>query len=330
MASSRRKPSKTRRRFVWLLIAIVAVIALYTFGWFYAADRLVNEANAALGRLANGGNRATCENMEARGYPFRIGLFCDSVFFEQRGNGMAFDAGAFRSAGQVYAPLRIVAELDSPVRAELPQFLPLNFRWQTMQASARLAMPLPERLSIVASTIVADVDTPGAGVTGLFEAQEVQLHLRPDEADLDTGLRFSELQAGPFLAGLDLPPISGVGDIGIVDGLRRIETRDFALPGTQLDIRRLELSIEDGGTLTARGPLTIGEDGLIDANLELRSSDAAAFLAVLAGSLPEIRPQLVALGAGLGALGPGQPLPLTIRDGVATFGFIELGRIPPL
>jgi hypothetical protein len=318
------------RRFIWLAVAIVAVIALYTGGWLYAADRLVSEANGALARLSSGGDRATCEDMEARGYPFRIGLFCSSVFFERRIEGVSFDGEAFRSVAQIYAPLRVLAELDSPARVNVPGLLPLHLEWKTLRASSRLARPLPDRLSLVAAGFKADVDTPGAGTTGLFNADELQLHLRPTGADLDIGVRFAAAAAGPYLTELSFPPVSGVGDIKLADGVLRIEKRDFALLGTSLEIRQLEISIEGGGTLAVSGPLEIGDDGLIDADLQIRASDAKALLAILADSFPEIRTEMLTLGAGLAALGPGQVLPLRIRDGVVTLAFIELGRIPPV
>ncbi|MEX0954142.1 MAG: DUF2125 domain-containing protein [Rhizobiaceae bacterium] len=318
------------RRFIWLSTAIVAVIGLYTFGWFYAADRLVTEANAAFDRLSRNGNRVACENAEAVGYPFRIGLFCNSVFFERRTEGFTADTGAFRSAAQIYAPMRIIAEIDAPARLNLPWFHPLHFKWESMRASARLATPLPELLSIVAGQIAVEADTPGAGNTGLLGADEVQLHLRPRGADLEIGLRMTAISPGPLLADVGLPAFSGAGDIKLADGALRVEHRDFNLPGSSFDIRSLDLMIEGGGTLAVSGPLSIREDGLIDADLQVKSSDAAALLAILAEAFPEIRTQMLTLGAGLAALGPDQALPLRIRAGTATLGFIELGRIPAI
>jgi hypothetical protein len=318
------------RRFLWLAGAVVAAIAIYTVGWFYAADRLVAEAQATFDRLSRGGNRASCENAEARGYPFRIGLFCSSVFVERRAEGFTADARAFRSAAQVYAPTRVIAELDAPARIDLPRFLPLHLRWQTLRASSRLAMPLPERLSVAAEGLSAEADTPGAGNTGLFDAQRAELHLRPAGPDLDLALRADALQAGPLLAEGKLPPVSGIADLKLIDGMGHIERRDFDLPGAEFEIRRIDLTVEGGGTLSATGPLSIGHDGLIDADLQVKASDAKALFGIAARAFPEIGSELLTLGAGLGALGPDQPLPLRIRDGVATLGFIELGRIPPL
>ena len=330
MTSSRRKHSGMSRRFLWLAAAIAGAIALYTFGWFYAADRLVTEANAAFERMSRGGNRASCESAEARGYPFRIGLFCRSLIVERRAEGWAANAGALRSAAQVYAPMRVVAELDSPARISLPRLLPLDVTWDTLLASTRLAAPLPERLSLAAGDIAVAADTPGEGNTGVLDAASAELHMRPSGGDLDVALSVDGLQIAEQMAGFQLPALAGTADFSVTDGANRIAARNFEPAGAGITIRHLELTVENGGTLVASGPLSVGQDGLLEADLELKASDAAALLAVLADAFPKMRSQMLTLGAGLSALGPDQALPLRIRQGVATLGFIELGRIPPL
>lgn len=330
MTSSRSGSSGTARRLIWLAAAIVAAIALYTAGWFYAADRLTNEASAVLQRLSGNGDRASCENIDARGYPFRIGLFCDSIFLERRMEGFAFQAGALRSAAQVYAPRQVIAELDAPARLNAPGFLPLKLNWEGLRASTRLTAALPERLSAVASGLKVDVDAPGEAEGEFLRAREFQLHLRPLDADVEVGLRFDAAKAGSELPGPDLPPVSGVADIVIEDGIARIARRAFALPGSSFVINRLDVAFEGGGTLSVSGPIAIDESGLIDATLDIRAGETVQLMEVLAEAYPKFRSQLTALAAGLTALGPDQALPLKIRKGVAIFGFIELGRIPPL
>jgi len=115
MASRQTGGSGYTRRFILLALAIIVVVVGYTYGWHYAADRLVSEANARVAAINANGRRANCENAEARGYPFRIGLFCRSIMYVDAPSGVAVRAGAFRSAAQVYQPQRVVGELDGPV-----------------------------------------------------------------------------------------------------------------------------------------------------------------------------------------------------------------------
>ena len=79
MTSSRSGGRNITRRFQWLTAAIVAAIALYTAGWYYAAGRLTDEAQKALADLSRNGNRAVCESPAVHGFPFRIGLYCDAA-----------------------------------------------------------------------------------------------------------------------------------------------------------------------------------------------------------------------------------------------------------
>ncbi|MGO7902907.1 DUF2125 domain-containing protein, partial [Rhizobium ruizarguesonis] len=55
-----------------------------------------------------------CSDIEFRGYPFRIGLFCSKIYVDDNVNGVSATFGALRSAAQVYSPGNIVWERDSP------------------------------------------------------------------------------------------------------------------------------------------------------------------------------------------------------------------------
>lgn len=330
MTSSRTGSTGTARRFTWLAAAIVAAIALYSGGWYFAAQSLTTEANAALKRLSGNGDRASCENIEARGYPFRIGLFCDSIFVERRIDGFALQAGALRSAAQIYAPRQVVAELDGPARINAPGLLPLKLNWESVRASARLTTQLPERASLVAGRLKVDIDEPGETEGEFLRAQELQLHFRPAGNDIELGLRISGAEAGDTLPGPDLPPLSGIADIAIDNGVDRFARGAITLPGSSYVVKRLDLTFEGGGSVSVAGPVAIGQDGLIDATLEIHTGETTRLMEVLATAYPHLSSQLAALSAGLAALGPDQSLPLRIRKGVAIFGFIELGRIPPL
>ena len=148
---------------------------------------------------------AECVNPVARGYPFRIGLFCDRVAFTDADQGIALSAGGFRSAGQIYDPKRLVAELDGPARIDLPGHGPLALDWDGLRASVRLAQPVPERISLEGTTLKASMASgePLATV-GAFEA-----HMRPNGDDLDLAGSFAGLAIEQsLLDGRKLPSLS--------------------------------------------------------------------------------------------------------------------------
>ena len=92
------------------------------------------------------GVSAECANPTARGYPFRIGLYCDRVAFADDAEGIRLTAGGFRSAGQIYDPMRFVAELDGPASIALPRAAPLAIDWDGLagqRAAGRAAAGAP-------------------------------------------------------------------------------------------------------------------------------------------------------------------------------------------
>jgi hypothetical protein len=320
------------RRIFWLGMAIVAAIALYTAGWFYAADRLADEVRSALANFSRGGgNRAVCEEPTVRGYPFRIGVFCDATYFERAAAGLSMSTGAFRSAAQVYAPQRAVAEADSPARVLLPGLVPLDLTWEGLRASARLALPLPHRVSIEGKKLMAVADMPNVAGPLAFVAETVELHMRPAEPDIDIAVRFSAFEPGRLLLpNGTLPPLTGFADLSLKDGIGILRDRRADLRGISFDIRGVEISTPDGARVTVTGTAAIGEDGLIDAELALGTTDAAALARIVSAAFPEGGEGLGPAIAALSALGPNPELPLVIKNGEAQFGFIHLGTIPPL
>ena len=109
MASRQATTRSYSRRFAWLAAAIVVVVAAYTGAWFYAAGMIETRIGEAM--QASGGDAVPrCERPSARGYPFRIGVFCDAVAFEDARGEISVRAGAFRSAAQVYDPFHSRAQ----------------------------------------------------------------------------------------------------------------------------------------------------------------------------------------------------------------------------
>lgn len=331
MASSRAGGRNVSRRFFWMAVGIVAAICLYTAGWHYAAGRLLERANATLAALGRDGNRAVCETPAVHGYPFRIGLYCDATYVERAGLGAAVSTGAFRSAAQIYDPRHIVAEADAPARVTLPGMPPLDLDWQVLRASARLARPLPERVSIEARKVVATADMPGPDGPTAFAADRLELHLRQNAGDLDAAVRFEALEPGRFLLGGGaVPPLSGVADATVADGIARLRAGRGDPRGLSATVRQLEVRTPSGAGLTASGTISVGQDGLVDAKLTLGAIKPQELAPVLAAAFPAQADRIRAAFAGLATLGDAPSLPLTVAKGQVYLGFIPLGALPPL
>ncbi len=319
---------------MYLAIAIVVLAGAYSAGWKVLANKLESGATQLVHRINANGDRANCENISAKGYPFRIGIFCDAVFFERAAAGISVAAGALRSAAQVYRPTLVLSEVDGPARVLLPNMLPLRLNWETMRTSTRIASPLPERFSLESSRLAA---TFGDSETAepAARATRTELHARPNGPNLDVATSIRQFELDPaLLPGRKVPPTDIEADITIKNGVGLVLTGDRNLRGYSGVLRNLSLLAPGDTGISLKGPFSIAADGLLDADLVLGVKRPEDFARLLAEIIPEARSQirngLMAFSlTGSGADGSLE-LPLKITRGSAAIGFIPLGRIPPL
>lgn len=330
MTSSRQSRTNYGRRFFWLAVAIALACLAYTGGWFYAARFVESEVRSAVAALNGNGRRANCEEAQARGYPFRLGLFCRSVMYEDAREGIAFQARGLRSAAQVYQPWRIVGELDGPARLEAPGLSALALDWSALRASLRLASPLPERLSIESRGLNVRLDEPGEALPALFHADSVEAHLRPVGDDLDLAVRFSGFRPDAALTeGVAVPPLAGLLDLSLAGGALD-GGLDGDLRGRSGTLRNLTLSTESGAGVTLSGPVSVDGNGLIDAELQIIVREPLALAKILGDLAPHARREIELSAAAIAAMDGSAGMPLRVVKGEASLGFIPLGTVPPL
>ncbi len=330
MTSSDTKKPSYSRRIMWLAVFVVLLFGGYSAGWFYLADRLQSEAARGIADLNRDGVTAECANLTVRGFPFRIGLYCDSLGYEDKGRDLYAAVGSLRSAAQIYQPTKAVAELDGPLRMSAPGIMPLWLDWDSLRASVRIATPLPERISVATDGLSGMTDPEDGDPVSLFSAGKAEMHLRPNGADLDWAGNFTELEIDPgIVGGRTLPVLDGSGDATVKDGVALVRSGARGLRGRSAEIRALDLSSGDGG-VSVSGPVSVGADGLIDASLTIKLRNPPAVSALLVGAFPEAKSQIESTMAGLAMLGGEPSLPLRIVRGRATFGFIPLGNVPPV
>ena len=315
------------RRILWLAAFVVVLFGGYSAGWFYLADRLAIRAKAVIAEANRDGVTVECENPVTRGFPFRLGVYCDRVAYGNAAEALGLTAGNLRMAGQIYDPLRFIAELDGPAMVATPRNGSLKIDWEKLRASVRWASPLPERVSVEGGGVAATTATgiPLATV-GAFEA-----HMRPNGRDLDLASSFEGLALDPALVdGRTLPAFSGESDLTIDGGvdLRSIRIED--LRGRSGTIRNASLSVGGDSGFTVNGSFSIGDDGLIDADLKLTVRDPQELSAILAEAFPEKRREIRNVSSALSFMGNDPTLPLVIERGEAKLAFFTLGDIPPL
>lgn len=102
-----------------------------------------------------------------------------------------------------------------------------------------------------------------------------------------------------------------------------------------MQIRDATLNLSDASALTVSGQVDVGTEGLLSGSLKVKIKGMAEISRVIAVFAPELADQIEGLGPVLSALDSETgdnaiTLPLTLRNGQASMGFIPLGRIPPL
>jgi len=312
------------RRFAWFAIAILVAVGLYTAGWFYMANRLEEKVAATIAGAGQRGAAADCTRAEARGYPFRIGLFCDGVAYSDPNQGIAVSGTGLRSAAQIYQPSRVVGELDTMSVEIRPVGLEIDL--SDIRYSTRLAEPVPKLASVEANDVIV------GEIAGerLATARTIQLHMRPRGPDLDLAGSLSHVLLEPATGvAAGLPAFDTQWDATFADAVERLAEPGNSLRGLKGEIRAL-MARAGAASIAATGTFSVGRSGLLDAELTISVTDPAALLAIVRTAFPELAQQLGQVEVLLTAMGPNPKLPLSISQGSARMGFFNLGRIPPL
>jgi hypothetical protein len=312
---------------LWLGIFVVLLFGAYSAGWFWLAGKIKTETPARLADLQKRGVNVECANPSVGGYPFRIGLYCDSVSFAQPERAVSVTAGAFRSAGQIYDPMWVSAELESPAKITSPGAGAISVSWKSLHAGARLSRPLPTSITFEGEALRAGPE----GGAQIVTAQSFEGEMHPNGADLDVTARFMDLAADPSVfEGRRVPPLSGEAQLSLKEGIALLADRKRNLRGKTGVVNGLLLTLGAKGGLTLSGPFSIDQDGLIDAQFKVIVRDPLELSKSLAQIFPDEADKIRQGMAGLAFLGSKPTLPLRITKSAAVLSFIPLGKIPPV
>jgi hypothetical protein len=315
------------RRMLWLGILVVMLFGAYSAGWFWLAAKIRAEAPARIADLSRRGVEVQCANPSVGGYPFRIGLYCESVAVAQPRRAFTMTAGAFRSAGQIFDPMWVSAELESPAKFSMTGTDPVLVNWDSLSAGVRLSQPLPKAVSFEGTDLRAGPD----GGKEMVSAKLFGGEMRPNGADLDVTAQFASLAADPSVfEGRRVPALSGKAELSLKEGVALLVDRDRSLRGKTGMVTGLVLTLGEKGGVTLSGPFSIDQDGLVDAQFKVTVQDPMELSRSLSKVFPDEADKIRQGMAGLAFLGSKPTLPLRITKGSAVLSFIPLGRIPPV
>lgn len=333
-SSSRAAASPVTRKLAWLAIAIVVAGALYSAGWFYAAGRLKDALDGRLEASRRQMVSLSCNGLSVRGFPFRIGVFCETAGLDDRPSGLSASFGALRSAAQVYRPGHAVIELDGPAQLRVTPDLAVVADWSLMRASAVAWSDGLDRGSLAYDGLKGRLTMPSAALSLGFSARHGEAHLRRLGEALDAAGSAEGLMLDP--AGRTLPPLDVALDMTIADAARWISAEgppENAPYGASVELRRLSLDLGGGHRAALSGPLTIGEDGFLTGTLDLDIEGVSVWRDRVVEAFPEIEETAQRVAQAILGLSDGQEraaVKLTLRDGTVYLGPFPIAFLPPI
>ena len=338
--------SGTSRKIRWLAIGILLFIILYTGAWFLAAHLLQGRLQTFLAEQRAAPVSVDCSGMEMAGFPFRIGLFCDTVRLDDAVRGASVSLGALRSAAQVYRPGHAVIEIDGPAQIRVSPGLSVSADWSLLHASLRATLSGLDNLSLsydrLEGTAVLPAfggeAAPGATDRLVFSAGHGEVHLRQNGEDLDMAASVQGFNAKPADGTGFLPPLDGNIDLTLTDRAALMKAgalRPGALRGSKGEMRNLTLDLGEGMVASASGPFSVDDQGLISGELSVTMKNIEGWRQKLVKSFPDqdgtamvnnIANMLTALASGKNEA----TVKLNLRDGIAFLAFFPIGELPRL
>ncbi len=321
------------------------LFALWFGGWFAFARYADGKIGEQITAVSEQGVNIDCQNRAIRGFPFRIGVFCDDLNISHNRDVFRFELGELRTAAQLYSPGTVIAELDGPFKT-WQGTREITARWNQMRLFLDANLTGGFELASLNFGAFAgeaggsDIDIENGAVhfrpTPVAEGAE-----KPDPVSLDGYVTFDNFAlSNPKL---EIPPASLKIDATLVDGYTDLISRGQKLDtilrdGAEINLSTLLLSLPEGGRLAFSGPLTIDENGLVSGNVKIGIADPKAIGAWAKKVDQRLQQAVSGIGQAVAGMGKADTIDgqemrtivVTLDQGVLRLGFIQLARIPPL
>lgn len=334
MAPASSSATSSSRKILYLGLAVATACIVYTGAWHLAATTLEKRIETIFERQNPLGAVVDCQDRELRGFPFRIGLFCQKLAFDDHRNGISAGFGDFRSTAMVYSPGHILWELDGPGEIRSTNGTTVALEWETLRSSLVTGLEYLERSSAESTALRATVTRAGAPTVDVTAASS-EMHVRRNGEDLDYATIARDVQVAVRDSGLKIPPFSASIDLTVANRADLLNYRgvDTDIRGTKGELRRVAFDLGEGRIVTLSGPLSVGDDGLLNGKLRVELEGISGLAESLKTVLPDAASQIDTGANLLTALFGGDQKGATdirIRNGVVTLGFFAIAEIPPL
>ena len=306
------------RRYVVLLVLVVALIGGWSAFWYVAAGKVQSTLEGWRAREAKSGRVYQCGKEGVGGFPFRFEFTCQnaSAVFQTRQAPREAKIGGVVVVSQVYQPTLLISEFQGPLTIAAPGKPPeLTMNWALFQSSVRGTPAAPERVSLVFDKPTLDA-LDGGTPQPLLRAEHLELHARlleglvSDHPVLEVAIRTRGAFA-PRVPALAAQPVDAVFDT-VFRGLTDFSPKPWPERFREIAANKGRIEITEtravqGETLAVgAGNLSIGDNGRLQGQLDLTVAGLEPFLkSINAEQLVQASPSVDRLASALDRLSPG-------------------------
>ncbi|MEO0328045.1 MAG: DUF2125 domain-containing protein, partial [Pseudomonadota bacterium] len=311
------------RKTLFLFIVIFLLCVGWVSGWYFVANKVEAQIAKVQGQLAKRGRSFDCGDQQMTGFPFRIGIQCSSVSFQDAGKGIDLKTGALQSAAQIYQPGKSVIEFNAPLNYALANAESLEVTWQSMRASVNADLGGLDRLSLVGNDVNVVSDS---FKTKPIRIDELQLHGRKiGSDDLNLAVRSAEVDTGqPIWPRFNLDAtlhLNAAYSAMIRDPDLIVLAKREGLKG---NLQRFDYVSSQGGKISLSGPFEISRNGILSGVFDIDARELVPILEILQEFAPEqtkLIDQLKTAAALLGGnTGGAIKLKVSVKSGDAAIG----------
>ena len=319
---------------ILLTLIVLLLVAGWFGGWFFVADKVETTLSDTKTKLAEDGKSLECANQELSGFPFRVGVRCETFSYTDEESGVSLEMGELKTAAQAYQPNKAVMEMASPANLTLPNGDRFNTSWKSMRSSLTAGLSGPEKFSLQGSDVVI-VPLKKTRQTALIG--DLQLHGRQvEDNDVNIAVTLQNAKSqNAIWPGFDLQATILLEDsysdlLGRTDIIRLAKSK-----GLSGEIENFVYRPSEGGMLKVSGPAQIDTQGLLSGKFEVSVNELPQLLRSLGKTFPKDEKKfrdaskaatLLAKRSGNGEI----TIPVDVRNGQVNIGLIPVGKLAPL
>jgi hypothetical protein len=309
---------RTGRRYLALLVVVVALVAGWSAFWKYAAGQAAGLIAEWRAREAVAGRVYGCGSQSIAGYPFRIEVTCAPASAEFLNFVPPLDVKLPRIliAAQIYQPTLLISEFDGPVAIGDPGKTPeFEANWRLGQSSVSGLPSAPERISLVFDGPRLD-HLAGDKRDVWLKADHLEVHARMAEPSADgkvgieTALRLEQASI-PALHPAAAEPLDAVIDT-VLRGVKdfapkpfRQRLRELQAGGGRIEVTQARVAQGDILAVGA-GALSLNASGRLDGQIRVTIVGLEQFLDKIgAKEMVQTSPALDKLAGALDRFAPG-------------------------